>query len=205
MLPNRQGERSQTGIISDMDVMRFMLADNSTRGLKQICAHEIMSSRLIAIEPHAPVSRAAEVMIRGNISSLLVEDEHLEGILTKADIANYLGATKHRTDSVGHFMTSSPIIVEPSQSLLSIDTMMKSVADTYGRRCIGVLMTGMLNDGVLGMKAIKGSGGITIAQDESSSLVFGMNKATIDVGTVDIVAHISIVADRIVDALQEFR
>jgi len=81
----------------------------------------------------------------------------------------------------------------------SIDVMMKSVADIYGSRCIGVIMTGMLTDGVLGMKAIKSAGGVTIAQDESSSLIFGMNKAAIEAGAVDIVAHVSAIADRIVD------
>ena len=85
----------------------------------------------------------------------------------------------------------------------SIDVMMKSVADAYGPRSVGVLMTGMLTDGVLGMKAIKDRGGVTIAQDESSSLVFGMNKAAIDAGVVDVVAHISVMADRIVNALSE--
>jgi two-component system chemotaxis response regulator CheB len=85
----------------------------------------------------------------------------------------------------------------------SINMMMKSVAHVYGPRCVGVLMTGMLTDGVLGMKAIKRAGGVTIAQDESSSLVFGMNKAAIEAGAVDIVAHISIMADRILDALIE--
>jgi len=85
----------------------------------------------------------------------------------------------------------------------SIDVMMKSVADTYGQSCVGVLMTGMLTDGVFGMKAIKSVGGVTIAQDESSSLVFGMNKAAIEAGAVDIVAHASIIADRIVKAVLE--
>jgi two-component system chemotaxis response regulator CheB len=85
----------------------------------------------------------------------------------------------------------------------SIDTMMKSVADAYGPRSVGVLLTGMLTDGVLGMKAIKHHGGVTIAQDESSSLVFGMNKAAIDSGVVDVVAHISIMATRIVNAVLE--
>jgi two-component system chemotaxis response regulator CheB len=66
-------------------------------------------------------------------------------------------------------------------------------------------MTGMLTDGVLGMKAIKDRGGVTIAQDESSSLVFGMNKAAIEAGVVDVVAHISVMADRIVNALSEPR
>jgi two-component system chemotaxis response regulator CheB len=85
----------------------------------------------------------------------------------------------------------------------SIDMMMRSVAHVYGPRSVGVLMTGMLTDGVLGMKAIKSAGGVTIAQDESSSLVFGMNKAAIEAGAIDIVAHVSIMADRIVDALLE--
>jgi two-component system chemotaxis response regulator CheB len=83
----------------------------------------------------------------------------------------------------------------------SIDAMMKSVADAYGLRSVGVLLTGMLADGVLGMKAIKDHGGVTIAQDESSSVVFGMNKAAIDSGAVDIVAHISVMASRIVNAI----
>ena len=83
----------------------------------------------------------------------------------------------------------------------SIDVMMKSAARVYGARCVGVLLTGMLRDGVEGMKAIKGCGGITIVQDESSSLVYGMPKAAIDAGAVDIVAGISDIADQIVIAV----
>jgi len=86
----------------------------------------------------------------------------------------------------------------------SIDLMMKSVADAYGPRCVGVLMSGMLTDGVFGMKAVKDRGGVTIAQDESSSVVFGMNKAAIEAGAVDLVAHVSIIADRIVNIVSEF-
>ena len=86
----------------------------------------------------------------------------------------------------------------------SIDIMMKSVADAYSAKCVGVLMSGMLNDGVIGMKAIRDHGGVTIAQDESSSVVFGMNKAAIEAGAVDVVAHVSIIADRIVNAVSGF-
>jgi two-component system chemotaxis response regulator CheB len=85
----------------------------------------------------------------------------------------------------------------------SIDLMMKSVADAYGQRCVGVLMTGMLADGVIGMKAIKDHGDVTIAQDESSSVVFGMNKAAMEAGAVDVVAHVSVIADRIVNAVSQ--
>lgn len=77
---------------------------------------------------------------------------------------------------------------EPSQLMLhipSIDVMMKSVAENYGEDAIGVIMTGMGSDGVEGMKAIKKAGGKTIAQDEKTSVIFGMNKLAIDSGCVD--------------------
>ena len=83
----------------------------------------------------------------------------------------------------------------------SIDVMMESAAKAYGPNCVGVLLTGMLTDGVLGMKAIKDAGGITIAQDESSSFIFGMNKAAIEAGVVDAVAPASKIAQAITDAL----
>lgn len=62
----------------------------------------------------------------------------------------------------------------------SIDFMMQSVAEVYGNRAVGILMTGMGQDGVKGMREIKKAGGITIAQDEKTSVVFGMNKIAIE-------------------------
>jgi two-component system chemotaxis response regulator CheB len=82
----------------------------------------------------------------------------------------------------------------------SIDTMMKSIAGAYGSRTIGVLLTGMLTDGVLGMKAIKEHGGITIVQDEASSVVYGMPKAALEAGAADHVVNISEIPNQIINA-----
>jgi two-component system chemotaxis response regulator CheB len=84
----------------------------------------------------------------------------------------------------------------------SINVMMKSIARAYGPRSVGVLLTGMLQDGVEGLRAIKESGGITIAQDEASSLVYGMPKAAVEAGVVDVVADISDISTRIADAVE---
>ncbi|MFH1414370.1 MAG: chemotaxis-specific protein-glutamate methyltransferase CheB [Candidatus Omnitrophota bacterium] len=80
----------------------------------------------------------------------------------------------------------------------SIDVMMKSVADVYGEHAIGVVMTGMGYDGVEGIRAIKNAGGVTIAQDEKSSAIFGMNKAAIETGCVDKIVSLDKIAGELI-------
>jgi two-component system, chemotaxis family, protein-glutamate methylesterase/glutaminase len=64
----------------------------------------------------------------------------------------------------------------------SADVMFKSVAEEFGSRAVGVLMTGMGEDGAHGLGLIKAAGGMTIAQGEQSCVVFGMPKAAIERG-----------------------
>jgi len=79
----------------------------------------------------------------------------------------------------------------------SIDVLMKSVAHIYKNRTIGVLLSGMGVDGVEGITAIHQSGGITIAQDERTSAVFGMAKRAIERGSIDKVLPIDEIASEI--------
>lgn len=66
----------------------------------------------------------------------------------------------------------------------SIDMLFQSVARCYGSPCAGLLMTGMGRDGVEGCKRILAAGGWTFAQDEATSVVFGMNKAALVEGAI---------------------
>jgi len=70
-------------------------------------------------------------------------------------------------------------------SVPSIDITMRSAAKIYGENAVGVLLTGMGSDGASGLKAIKDAGGTTIAEDESTCVIFGMPKAAIGLGCVD--------------------
>ena len=83
----------------------------------------------------------------------------------------------------------------------SIDVAMKSAAEAYEDKVIGVLLSGMGKDGAEGMRAIKEKGGSTIAQDELTSVIFGMPKAAIDMGVVDKVAPLPDIVDEIIGML----
>ncbi len=83
----------------------------------------------------------------------------------------------------------------------SIDIAMKSAAEAYEDKVIGVLLSGMGKDGAEGMRAIKEKGGSTIAQDELTSVIFGMPKAAIDMGVVDKVAPLPDIVDEIIRML----
>lgn len=85
----------------------------------------------------------------------------------------------------------------------SVDVLMESVAVHYGPNALGVLMTGMGQDGAAGIKAIKRRGGRTIAQDESSCAVFGMPKAAIELRSVDKVEPLDKIAQKIISMLRE--
>jgi two-component system, chemotaxis family, protein-glutamate methylesterase/glutaminase len=65
------------------------------------------------------------------------------------------------------------------------DLAMESAADYAGPMAIGVILTGMGNDGAKGVQAIRGVGGHSIAQDESTAVIFGMPQEAIKTGSID--------------------
>ncbi|HVJ17511.1 MAG TPA: chemotaxis response regulator protein-glutamate methylesterase [Polyangiaceae bacterium] len=74
------------------------------------------------------------------------------------------------------------------------DLTFSSVAQHYGARCIGVVLTGMGKDGAKGLAAVKAAGGATLAQDRATSTVYGMPKAAVELGVVDTVAPLERIA-----------
>lgn len=66
----------------------------------------------------------------------------------------------------------------------SCDALLTSVADVFGSQAVGIIMTGMGRDGAKGMRAIYNKGGITLAQDEASSVIYGMNAEAVKLGVI---------------------
>jgi len=76
----------------------------------------------------------------------------------------------------------------------SVDVMFRSVAEQVGRNAVGVILTGMGADGAKGLQAMKEAGAPTIAQDEATSVVWGMPGEAVKLGVVDHVLPLGRVA-----------
>ena len=105
--------------------------------------------------------------------------------------------------SGGHYIaevTNGPLV---SRHRPSVDVLFRSVANAAGANAVGVIMTGMGDDGAAGMLEMKQAGAMNIAQDEATCVVFGMPKEAIKRGAVDRVLpleHLSHEAVRLAQA-----
>ncbi|MFC7418966.1 chemotaxis-specific protein-glutamate methyltransferase CheB [Iodobacter arcticus] len=99
-------------------------------------------------------------------------------------------------DSYGRFLMSNNV---PNKGHCpSVSTTMQSAAKQFGENTISVLLTGMGDDGADGMQAISQAGGMTIAQDEKSCVVFGMPKQAIELGSAKRILALNDIAPHLI-------
>ncbi|MBW2143955.1 MAG: chemotaxis response regulator protein-glutamate methylesterase, partial [Deltaproteobacteria bacterium] len=87
----------------------------------------------------------------------------------------------------------------------AVDVLFQSVAKSAGGNAVGVLLTGMGVDGAKGLLSMNECGAYTMAQDEETSIVFGMPKEAIRIGAVDKVFPLQKIPKAIIDALQNHK
>jgi two-component system chemotaxis response regulator CheB len=95
---------------------------------------------------------------------------------------------------------SGPLV---SRHRPSVDVLFRSVAQYAGRNSVGVIMTGMGGDGAEGLKLMHDGGSQTIAQDESSCVVFGMPREAIKLGAADHVVRLDLIPWKILQLVQD--
>jgi two-component system chemotaxis response regulator CheB len=85
----------------------------------------------------------------------------------------------------------------------SVDVLFRSAARYAGKNAVGVIMTGMGDDGAKGMLEMKDAGAYTIAQDEATSVVFGMPKEAVKLGGVEKVLPLEAICNEVMRKCQQ--
>ncbi len=113
----------------------------------------------------------------------------------------YINTQIQRNTSTNKFSIALTNQQFPQHNHPSIDCLMLSVAKVCQNKAIGILLTGMGRDGAKGLTAMHQAGAFTIAQDEKTSIVFGMPKAAIEEGGVNQVLPLNEIAHFVVACL----
>jgi two-component system chemotaxis response regulator CheB len=108
----------------------------------------------------------------------------------------HMGLKKNGKDVTVEFVKDTKYIYRPS-----VDLLMFSTAQIYDSSAIGVILTGMGNDGLVGLKELKRKNGLVIAQDEETCVVYGMPKAVVNANIADAVLPIDKISEEIIRVL----
>lgn len=138
----------------------------------------------IAIVQHMPVGFTRPFADRLNRLSRLQVSEAVEGDRLRPGRVLLAPAGRHLriTSSLATVLAAAP---GDAKHIPSIDVTMKSAARARPGRVLGILLTGMGNDGAEGMGNIRATGGFTIGESEASCVVYGMPRAAEQRGAVD--------------------
>ncbi len=176
--------------------MRIVAIASSTGGpaaLSQIVPRLRLDETALIIVQHMPVGYTAALAKQLNeLTRFPVAevrgDERLEtGRAYVAMGGQHLTVTRH-----GRLLLDDGKAVHGLRP--AADVTFASLAQAYGPRVVGVVLTGMGRDGATGLAAIKVAGGRTVAQDKATSTVFGMPRAAAEMGVVDEVSPLSLIA-----------
>lgn len=158
----------------------------------------------VVVVQHMPEGFTEMLAARLDQSSPLTVEEARDGEpLRQGQVAIARGGQHLRVVSTPGgpltLLSSDPLVAghRPSANVL-----FSSLADTFRSQCVGVVLTGMGEDGAAGLLAMRRAGGATIVQDEESSVVFGMPKAAIAGGAAEQVLPLERIAESIVAAVQ---
>lgn len=159
----------------------------------------------VLIVQHMPAgfTRSLADRLNGLSALRVVEAEH--GMQVRADTAYIAPGDYHlriaeREEGLCLLLDQGPAVwaVRPAA-----DPMMHSVAKVFRSAAVGVVLTGIGRDGAMGLLAIHDAGGIGIAQDRSTSTVYGMPGAALEVGGADHVLPLGAIAERAGALLRE--
>lgn len=209
---SRFGGREQRPIAEvralDETTDRIIAIGASTGGVQALCRvipAFPADSPGIAIVQHMPAGVTASFAERLNgLSKMRVKEASHGDRLTAGLVLIAPGGPRHMSivRSGGEYRVVLKEGPEVNFSRPAVDVLFNSVSAAGGRNVAAAVLTGMGRDGAAGLLAIRKAGGRTFAQDEATSVVFGMPKAAIEVGAAEVTAALDKMPGLLVRAAQ---
>jgi len=171
---------------------------SSLRRLLGRLPYNLPSGIVVAQHMPARFTRAFAERLDREFPHSVREAEH-GGLIRGGDVIIAPGGchTEVQPCAKGFETTVAPS--EPGERYIpSVDRLFSSAADTAGSRVVALILTGMGSDGAMGVQYVKIHGGRTLAEDESTAVVFGMPRVAIATGSVEAVLPLDAIAPRVV-------
>lgn len=187
------------------DVIVIGVSTGGPQGLKAIIPRLPADFPVpVAIVLHMPVGYTAAYASRLDEASAVTVVEASEGDEVKPGVVFVAPAGRHltfRRDAAGVVRTRLDISPFDTPHKPSVDVLFQSAAEVYGSRVLGIVMTGMGDDGRAGSAWIKASNGSILTEAEETCIVYGMPRSVVEAGLSDESIPLDRLADAIVDRL----
>jgi two-component system chemotaxis response regulator CheB len=182
---------------------KIIAIGSSTGGVESLLkVFEQLPSNLppIVMTQHIPYGFSSSFAQRLNNSSNLHVVEAIDGLLLEKGNAYLAPGNMHLSIEKRGTQFYTKLLDGPkiSRHKPSVDVLFRSVNNTYGGSAMAIMMTGMGDDGSIGMKELFDNNAYTVAQDEASCVVFGMPKRAIEIGAVKDICSLNEIASYII-------
>jgi two-component system chemotaxis response regulator CheB len=197
VLPKRS---APTHFATTDKIIAIGASTGGTEAIKEVLAHLPADIPGVVIAQHIPQAFCVPFAARMNANSALnvcVANDHqpiLAGHVYIAPGDRHLLVVRNGARYQCHLSDGELV----NRHRPSVDVLFRSVAQSAGRNSIGVMLTGMGRDGAEGMKEMREAGAATIAQDENTSVVWGMPGAAWQIGAAQSLHPLTQIAARIV-------
>ncbi len=200
----------QSALVNDQAVRRLVIIAASTGGPRTLdVLLRGLPGRLsaaILVVQHMPKGFTSSLARRLDAESELEVGEAQGGEMIKPGKVYIAPAGHHLVLEPSPSGDRGQLGLDDSPPLMGLcpaaDVLMESAALAYGERCVGIVLTGMGSDGTRGIEAIKRQGGHTIAQDQATSVIYGMPRSAVESGFVDQVLPLEAIASAIVQLVE---
>ena len=187
-------------LAADARIIAIGASTGGTEAIRQVLSHLPADLPGIVVVQHIPKAFSQAFAERVNAHSSLQVCEALDGqeiLPGHAYIApgdQHLQIARHAVHYQCRLTGSAPV----NRHCPSVDVLFHSVAELAGAHSLGVILTGMGRDGAAGLKAMRQAGARTMAQDEATSVVWGMPGAAWQTGAAQSLHPLPLIAEHIV-------